>query len=421
MKKILLATFVIAVFMPMAVSAGRIDFEPPAVDVPDDATPAPAGFGGHTNGIVDQATHDDDREVFTEAEEIEDGLGPVYNSVSCGECHGSPIAGAASQINELRVVARDYRRILGTHTGRNWANQEMLSRSLVNDRTICPSSEFPEVTALIQAPRGAIPAPRMSLNLLGDGFVEAVEDSLLRNIAAQQCSRDDGICGEVIEVPLLEADGSTRVGRFGWKNQHASLLSFSADAYLNEMGITSPLLPEEVTDVCDTVPDPEDDGEDIEIFARFMRALEAPARDLELAAAPEAQRGEAIFQQIGCSNCHLPTLVTAPAGTVLNGGDYTVPEALGNKTFHPYGDFLLHDVGTGDGVVQNGPRSTADKLRTAPLWGLRFRTRLMHDGNSITIPNAIRRHRREANPVVGKYRYLSPRDRKDLLAFLNSL
>jgi len=421
MKKVLMAAILIVALCAAAESGRRIIFEPPAVDVPEDATSAPSGFAGETNGLVGQDTHDDDREEFEEVEEIEDGVGPVYNAASCVECHSTPIAGAASQVTELRVASRDYKRFHKKGRGRNWHNQELLSRSLVNDRTICPSFEFPETTALVKAPKGAVPAPRMSLNLLGDGFVEAVEDSLLRSIAEQQCSKRDGICGEVIEVPILESEGAVRVGRFGWKNQHASLVSFSADAYLNEMGITSPLLPEDVTDLCDTVADPENDGEDVEGFAQFIRATEAPARDLALAATPEAQRGEAVFEQIGCANCHLPLLVTAPAGTVINGGAFTVPDALGNKTFHPYGDFLLHNVGTGDGVVQNGPQSTANKLRTAPLWGLRFRTRMMHDGQSVTTANAILRHRREANKVVKQYRDLSRSDRDDLMAFLNSL
>jgi len=237
------------------------------------------------------------------------------------------------------------------------------------------------------------------------------------------------------------------VGRFGWKDQHASLLSFSADAYLNEMGITNRLQPDEVTNICNTATEPNDtpgaDGlSDIDHFARFMRASEAPARDVTLSAAAEAKQGETLFGKVGCAACHVATLTTAAAGTVINGGNFTIPPALGDKSFHPYGDFLLHDVGTGDGIVQatvehygrkiaahpdlmisTFPKfhSTANKIRTAPLWGVRLHSRLMHDGASTTLTDAIRRHRGEAAHVTDEFERLKPAEKKALLAFLLSL
>src|SRR6185436_4955493 len=141
--------------------------------------------------------------------------------------------------------------------------------------------------------------------------------------------------GTVIQVPVNEAGNALRVARFGWKNQHASLESFSADAYLNEMGITSPLQPNENTSNgrsvagIDEVADPEDDGEDVEIFARFMRATKAPPRDSALAATSDARTGSALFDAVGCGICHVRTITTAAVGTVINGGALTVPAALG--------------------------------------------------------------------------------------------
>lgn len=143
--------------------------------------------------------------------------------------------------------------------------------------------------------------------------------------------------GTVVLVPVLESGGATRIGRFGWKNQHASLESFSADAYLNEMGITSPLLPDENTSsgrdvsVYDTVADPEDDGVDVVAFANFMRSTKVPSRG---AITPEVEAGEAVFHQIGCATCHVAAIITAPTGTRINGGAFTVPPALGNKLIH---------------------------------------------------------------------------------------
>ena len=247
---------------------------------------------------------------------------------------------------------------------------------------------------------------RTSLGILGDGFVEAVDDSTLIGISSKQCKQDGGkICGLIVRVPVLESPGETRVGRFGWKSQHASLLSFSGDAYLNEIGITNRLFPDEVTNLCNTAAEPNDkagaDGlADIDRFARFIRATKAPARDAEQAGTSAAKAGETLFAKIGCDICHVPTLTTAAPGTVINGGKFTIPEALGNKTFHPYSDFLLHDIGTGDGIVvameeHYGKRmyqtqwrdlsldafqATANRIRTAPLWGVRMQPMLMHDG-----------------------------------------
>jgi CxxC motif-containing protein (DUF1111 family) len=240
--------------------------------------------------------------------------------------------------------------------------------------------------------------------------------------------------GQIITVPVLEANNALRTARFGWKNQHASLVSFAADAYLNEMGITSPLLPTENNSfgasvaAFDTVADPEDaadasnpNGKDIGAFSRFMRSTKVPPRDTALAATSDAVAGASLFNQIGCNICHVTSITTAPAGTVLNGGKFTVPAALGSMTIHPYSDFMLHNVGTGDGIVQNGGQTTANKLRTPPLWGLRTRSRMMHDLSVKTRFDAINAHFGEANNVVINFLNLSTTQQNQVITFLNSL
>jgi CxxC motif-containing protein (DUF1111 family) len=228
----------------------------------------------------------------------------------------------------------------------------------------------------------------------------------------------------VIQVEVLEAGNARRVARFGWKNQHASLQSFAADAYVNEMGITSPLQPTENTSngnsvaAFDTVADPEDDGEDIEIFTNFMRSLKAPPRGPITAA---VTRGQNTFNSIGCATCHVANITTAPAGTRINGGAFVVPAALGDKIIHPFSDFLLHDVGTGDGIVQNGGQATRNMVRTPPLWGMRVRDRLMHDGQSLSRGDAITRHRGQATAASNAFQNLSSAQQNDVLEFLNSL
>ncbi|HKS39292.1 MAG TPA: di-heme oxidoredictase family protein, partial [Blastocatellia bacterium] len=218
---------------------------------------------------------------------------------------------------------------------------------------------------------------------------------------------------------------------FGWKDQQASLLSFSADAYVNEMGITSnfPQTDQENTsngvsvaafDNCGAgCVDPEDaDNEDIGLFATFMRGLRAPARGPINA---QVNTGESLFDALGCDICHTPTFVTAAPGTLINGGAATVPAALGNKRIHPYSDFAMHDVGTGDGIVQNGGQGTRNQVRTAALWGVRARIRLMHDGESLTVNDAILRHGGQALTIRNNYNNLSNASKQAVIAFVLSL
>ena len=410
---------------------------------------APTGFDNKSNGVVDDATHQADQAKFDEVEGIDDGLGPLYNAQSCRECHQNPTSGGPSQITELRVG----------HLGpdKHFRNPEIpiahgaetiTGRSLVNLRAICPSGAFPNTEIQERVPdTESILAARLSLNLLGDGFVEAVADQTLVDLSHEQCKVSHRkICGQVLYVPIVEAPGQTGVGRFGWKDQQASLLSFSGDAYLNEMGITSRLFPDEVTKLCNTASEPNNqpgpDGlADVDHFARFMRATKAPARDAQLAGTPVAKKGSDLFDKIGCATCHVRTLNTAAAGTKINAGTFTIPDALARKTFYPFGDFLLHDVGTGDGIgvamqehygrnmyqIQwknlslDSFAKAQNKVRTAPLWGVRLRPQLMHDGQSVTLRDAILRHLGEAEEVTERFRKLKHNDQEALLEFLRSL
>src|SRR3954447_4712047 len=273
------------------------------------ATEAPAAFDNKTNGFESQAQFDEDRDVFEERDDIAKGLGPVYNAQSCTECHQNPITGAGSQVSELRAGHLD--------AGGNFVDAP--GGSLINDRATDASIQ--------ERVRGAenIRTLRMSTNVLGDGFVEAINSNTLIAIANAQPGQSGGqIAGLVIQVPVSEAPGQVRVGRFGWKNQQASLLSFSADAYVNEQGVTSRLQPNESTTVCDTVADPEDHNDaaglaDIDHFARFMRATQVPPVDATLAATADAKAGATLFSQIGCNICHVTSITTSPAGTVING------------------------------------------------------------------------------------------------------
>ncbi len=427
------------------------------------------GFDDVTNGLVPQGeplkecadpvpgTFLDDKAIFEEVDEVGDGLGPVYNAQSCRECHQNPVTGAISQITELRAG----------HTV-NGVFFDAPGGSLINNRGIpTPNYSDKHFSAKVQERvpplftagiiGGGPPISgeegtrtfRTSLNTLGDGFVEAIADGTLISIANKQKGQtNQEVHGLIINVPVLEAGGRLRVGRFGWKNQHASLLSFSGDAYLNEIGITNFLVRDENTSlgrfvgfgtIFDTVPDDtpceddptvlcgEDAEQDVEVFAEFMRATQAPPqdRDIQKQFATDIAAGAALFEsmngQYSCSVCHVPSITTGNRCQPINGGEFLIPEALARKTIHPFGDFLLHDIGTGDLIVQNGGPITRTRVRTAPLWGVRTRTNLMHDGLTFTFHEAIMRHAGEATQVRARYQALTSTQKQQLITYLESL
>jgi len=389
------------------------------------ATEAPAGFDNVTNGfdpqgpafdtinennVVANRSFNDNRFIFEEVETVADGVGPTYNAQSCRECHQNVVTGGASQIAEHRTGRLD-----------NGAFFESLGGSLVQSR-----ATHPDIVERVVF-EDDIRTFRISTNTLGDGFIEAIANNTILEIRNRQPAN---MRGTALSVPVLEADSNARLGRFGWKNQHASLVSFSGDAYLNEMGITNPLFMEENTSSgrfvgfgtrFDPVPEPEDDGDDLEAFANFIRSTKVPSRGPITA---NVLAGETLFRSVGCAVCHTETIITAPVGTVINAGAMTVPQALGDKIIHPYSDFLLHDIGTGDGIpFLPTPEfaSTASQIRTAPLWALRTRNRLMHDGLSFSLQEAITRHAGQATTVKNNYNALTTTQKNRLIAFLNSL
>jgi len=327
------------------------------------ATEAPSGYDNQPNGLTDLATFSLDRGKFEETEAIGDALGPIFNAQSCRECHQNPVIGSTSQVKELRAGHQDsFGNFVAATATLADGTVTIANRSLINQRAICPAVDtitvngqpqtysFPQTQGQERINTAeTIRAFRISLNTLGDGFIESVADQTILNLASNQCSTTGGlICGEAVHVPVLEANSALAVGRFGWKDQHASLLSFSSDAYLNEMGISNRLPPNnvDVTRLCDVIPDPNDntpDSEgfnDIDHFARFMRATKVPPRDTALANSSDGIAGASLFHKVGCDFCHVSSITTAPTGTAVAAGAFIVPDSLGNKIIHPYSDFL---------------------------------------------------------------------------------
>src|SRR5436190_18048754 len=264
-------------------------------------TEAPAGVDNLTADSVtaNQPQHIADEETFAERDTIDKGLGPVFNMRSCADCHQHPITGGISQVNELRagsitggvftpatvVVNRYGAGGPVTIAGRSLINQEATCQAIITDAAGLATYNFGTTdmhSRLGTGSNDSIRSVRTTTNILGDGFVEVVADSTLLGITAAQRSTSPLIvgwpfhpagfhgvnlsAGENTVVDLLERPGQTRVGRFGWKAQLASLVSFSGGAYLNEMGITNRIIPHEVTGdgvLCDVTADPEDVEDDV--------------------------------------------------------------------------------------------------------------------------------------------------------------
>jgi CxxC motif-containing protein (DUF1111 family) len=343
---------------------------------------------------------------FLEVETSEEGLGPAFNGTSCAVCHNVPAIGGTSTVLETRVATVD-------------AKGEFLALDATGE-TLVHLFSTPTHGCQPSIPESAtIVARRAPLPLFGAGLVEAIPDEVLLALEDPADRNRDGVSGRAGLVIDPET-GRTRVGRFGWKSQHATLLTFGADAYRNEMGITNDLFPEEVAlgvspeamRLCDPLPAIEDLREPttgrrgIDNFASFMRFL-APLSRGPIGA--REREGELVFGALGCANCHVPVLQT---GRHVNPLFDRQPVAL-------FSDLLLHEVGTGDGIRQ-GP-ALANEIRTPALWGLRLRRPLLHDGSAATIQDAILKHGREADLARRGFAALGDVDRALLLAFLRSL
>lgn len=366
---------------------------------------AAAGFGQPLPGLTPQQLElfGEGRDEFMEVETAEEGLGPIFNGLSCAQCHSVPTVGGGGFINEVRAGRLD---ASGTF-------HEPPGGSLMNMFSLPPhlAQETIPAEANVVAFRRAIP-------LFGSGLVEAILDEAILSLA-NQTAKPPGVGGRVHFVTDA-ATGQRRIGRFGWKAQHATLKSFAGDAYRNEMGITNELFPQEnapngdeaLLALVDRVPDPEDLPDPVtgrsgaDKFANFMRFLAPPPRG---PTTDSVRQGEGVFDQIGCSSCHTPSLTTGPNSIA----------ALDRKPVPLFSDLLLHDIGTGDGITQGDARP--NEIRTPALWGLRTRLPLLHDGRAATIEDAIRMHNGEASTVRSRFEALSAVERQALLDFLRSL
>jgi Di-haem oxidoreductase, putative peroxidase len=427
------------------------------------------GFGAPLPGVAD---NNSDLTVFATGQinfkEIETlpQVGPVMNGVSCAGCHSQPaIGGGGLFINEIRVrnntqpgpvhifavdnFLRNGPQTQGTaKIFQQGIEAEPLGCQITTpgcQLSACQQEEASKTTFSTKLPTcdtsstdfqngGNCAVGRAALPVFGDGLIEAVADDTLVDLAKNEPSDVQGVVKMVTENFTTVA----HVGRFGWKDDHALLRAFAGDAYLNEMGITNPDnqtevsqcaanvtqygMPLQDTGVEDTT-DP-DGRADIDRFSDFMRAL-APPPTLELS--PSARTGQTLFASIGCANCHTPSLTTSsnpasfiPASTGGTPMSATMNQTLANQTFHPYSDFLLHDMGSlGDGITSGAAGPTM--MRTVPLWGIRAKSQFLHDGRANDLPTAISLHDGQAKSAAQAFGALTTDQQADVVNFLNSL
>jgi Di-haem oxidoreductase, putative peroxidase len=429
-------------------------------------TPTLSGFGDPLAELKDgdlQAFADGQVD-FIDAETLP-ALGPIFNSRECGACHFQPaLGGSGAFINEVRIrnnpsggplhiFGNDNILRLGPQSqGENVIFEsgveatplgcQMTHASCV--QSTCQKQEAAATTFATTLPlcdptsssfaNGAnCTAERQSTALFGFGLIEAVADATFTAMAYKQPKETRGVVKTVTEF------GQTRVARFGWKDDVATLRAFAGGAYLNEMGITNPDLPTELSScalnqtqfgvLLDADDDPEDaigdDGKaDIDKFADFMRGLAPPPT---VPQSKSAAAGEKLFSQVGCANCHVPSLTTdknpekfvpgSTGGVPISKG---VAKALANRTFHPFSDFLLHDMGSlGDGITSGaaGPK----QMRTAPLWGVRSKSRLLHDGRAEDAADAIELHDGQGAAARDAFEALTDAQKQNLLDYLRTI
>lgn len=353
------------------------------------------------------------RQLFGRPLTIQDGLGPIMNKSNCSSCHTNPTGGWGSiAVTHFGI---DNKGEFEVYPGESQSLFQLLSVSQGCAETI------PADATVVRS--------RVTNSSMAFGLIEAIPDSAIAANADPDDANGDGISGRVHwVVPLETPGGAPRAGRFGWKAQVATVLTFSADAARNEMGFTNRLEPHENAPnndtsrllECDPVEDIEDVADEqgfafIDRVTHFQRYLAAPPQTPK-----SGMAGEAVFTSIGCAKCHVPSWSSS--------GDPSLEDAIRGKTFRPYSDFLIHDMGLlGDGIQQDD--ASEMEMRTPVLWGLRRRDPMLHDGRAAggtfeaRVTQAIVAHGPlgEGASSAAAFAALGVTERQQLIAFLDSL
>ncbi len=342
--------------------------------------------------------------AFVAAEDVPGGLGPVFNDTACANCHSQGATGGGNDRLETR-----YGRVVNGV----FDPLTQFDGTLVHAKGIGLFNGVNFVGEVVP-PEANVVAQRRVNPLFGLGLVDAVPDQFLMDLAQFEQDFTPATAGRVNVVTDV-ASGQPRVGRFGWKCQIGTVLTFAANAYQNEIGVTTPFFPMENCPQGDCAllaanpaqTNPNDTNETPMMFADFVTFLAPPPRR---SFTRDVKRGEGVFLGIGCADCHFPAMRTGPNEVA----------ALDEVDFFPFSDFLLHDMGSlNDGISQSG--ATGQEMRTAPLWGARIRTSFLHDGRARTVRDAILAHDGQGLAARNRFATLPAREQAQLLEFINSL
>jgi CxxC motif-containing protein (DUF1111 family) len=438
--------------MMFALSAGALfGCAPAALDDPDQALIAAAAttVGAHLAGITD-ADFSTAQANFNQVETIDDGVGPIFNDVACGRCHSLGAAGGAGE-----QIERRFGKFVNGRFN-SLANEGGSLRQLQSVGSFTGANGQACSVPVESEPRDATVhnVGRITTPLFGLGLVDAMPDAFFNNlVAAEPVAVRGTVNTAAITLPnpadASQSIGKVRVARFGWKADTANLADFAAGAYLNEMGITTqhcfkgtsvtaftteskpngvavppgcddlaPAAPAGIPAGTDDAVGPCAAGQtelqgDIQNFLTFMTFLAPAPRDLSDTVAINA--GAPLFNQIGCNGCHVTTTFITP-----NPAPNGVP---GGFAFNPFSDFAVHDMGTlGDQIGQDGDTlARTRQMRTAPLWGVRFRNHLLHDGRAANVPAAIAAHDGQGNAAATAFAALSAANQHNVVQFVLSL
>jgi CxxC motif-containing protein (DUF1111 family) len=397
-------------------------------------------------------------ENFNAVEESEDGLGPLFNERACGNCHNIPVPGGSGVQIERRFGSFENGAFYGYDQARD--NQGGTLRQLfANDPYQNGSVACTIPVEHEPADANVHNVGRRSLPLFGLGLIDAMPDGWFDFLAAIEPAATRGtVLRRKSDFPDARDPGQSltkpRVQRFGLKNQQTNLVSFSGDAYINEMGITTqscykgtsilafanenlpngvpiqagcnggdlapanppgnPNIPEFTDDTVGSCAGGLSEvQEDMENFRFFMEHLAPPPQDFSDPIG--AAIGAVVFVASGCADCHTPIPFVTPSSP-FNG----VP---GNFVLFPFSDFLVHDMGSlGDRIGNTGDNlATTRQMRTSPLWGARFNTQLLHDGRAHSVREAILAHDGQGKAARDRFAALGSFDQSFLLKFVNSL
>ena len=379
-----------------------------------------------------------------------DGLGPLFNRVSCSGCHTRDGRGRPPEPGEegpmismlMRLSVKgeaprggpkphpvyglqlQSRAVQGVKPeGRVRVRYEKITRTFPGGGEYVLLEPHYEFTGLNYGPLGedVLFSPRVAPPVFGLGLLEAVSEETIRSRADPDDADGDGISGRPNRV-YDAASGEIVIGRFGWKANEPNLRQQTAGAASGDMGLTNSMFSEgsPSAEQLKSIHEPIRDGADLseqqlDRLVFYLRTLAVPARrDTD---DPAVRRGERLFARIGCATCHTPTMTT---------GEHEL-DMLAGQTIHPYTDLLLHDMGPALADGRPDFEATGREWRTPPLWGIGLtetvngHTRFLHDGRARNLQEAILWHGGEAERSREAYERLSKEEREAVLAFLRSL